>query len=133
MSDTHLRATAPETTTATVRETGPQFPPVEGRVLLVGGYGAGNLGDEAILRGLLSALPQTVTALTVVSHDPTATVADHANEPPDCVELRAVRPTPSTLLRQLLAADAVVVGGGGIFSRYMGPYAAKLPLFALVA
>lgn len=132
MSDTQLRATAPAAAHG-IRETGPQFPPVEGHVLLVGGYGAGNLGDEAILCGLLSALPPSVTTLTVVSHDPTETVADHADEPPDGVDLRAVRPTPGALFHHLLAVDAVVVGGGGIFSRYMGPYAAKLPAFALAA
>jgi polysaccharide pyruvyl transferase WcaK-like protein len=133
MSDTHLRATASEAGRPTARDAGPQFPAVDGHVLLVGGYGAGNLGDEAILCGLLSALPSTVTTLTVVSHDPAATVRDHATEPPDGVDLRAIRPTPSTLLRHLLAVDAVVVGGGGIFSRYMGPYATKLPAFALAA
>ncbi|SEP30579.1 Polysaccharide pyruvyl transferase family protein WcaK [Halogranum amylolyticum] len=133
MSDTSLRATASETVSVDGTNTGPQFPTVDGHVLLVGGYGAGNLGDEAILRGLLSALPPTVTTLTVVSHDPEATVADHATEPPAGVDLRAVRPTPTRLLRHLLAVDAVVIGGGGIFSRYMGPYATKLPLFALAA
>lgn len=133
MSDTHLRATASETGYPTGADAGPQFPAVSGHVLLVGGYGAGNLGDEAILCGLLSALPAAVTRLTVVSHDPATTVADHAEDPPAGVDLRAIRPTPATLSRQLLAVDAVVVGGGGIFSRYMGPYAAKLPAFALAA
>jgi polysaccharide pyruvyl transferase WcaK-like protein len=133
MSDTHLRATASAQTQVPTEDDTPLFPLVDGHVLLVGGYGAGNLGDEAILCGLLPTVPPSVTTLTVVSHDPEATLRDHASEPPDGVELRTIRPTPLTLVRQLLAADAVVIGGGGIFSRYMGPYATKLPLFALAA
>lgn len=132
MSDTHFRATASTTTRSALSDAGPQFPCVDGHVLLVGGYGTGNLGDEAILCGLLSALPPTVSTLTVVSHDPAATVRDHATDPPDGVALRAISPTPWRLLTHLRTVDAVVVGGGGIFSRYMGPYAAKLPLFALL-
>ncbi|EJN57160.1 polysaccharide pyruvyl transferase family protein [Halogranum rubrum] len=132
MSDTHLRATASVTTRSAPSDAGLPFPSVAGHVLLIGGYGAGNLGDEAILCGLLSAVPPTVSTLTVVSHDPAATVRDHTSDTPDGVVLRAISPTPRALLTHLRTVDAVVVGGGGIFSRYMGPYAAKLPLFALL-
>lgn len=106
---------------------------LEGNVLLIGGYGAGNIGDEAILSGLVREAAPSIRTLSVVSHDPAETRRLHEATVPGAIGFEPVEPSPATLLSQLAATDHVVVGGGGIFSRYMGPYAAKIPYFTLAA
>jgi len=86
------------------------------RVLLIGDYGAGNLGDEAILQGMLQVLAERGLAredLAVYSWNPEETTSlfgvpsiqrdDNRNLPEDY--------------------DRLIVGGGGIF------YAANVPLY----
>ncbi|MFB6105983.1 MAG: polysaccharide pyruvyl transferase family protein [Halobacteriaceae archaeon] len=106
------------------------FPAVRGDVLLVGGYGAGNLGDEAILAGLLRSVPDEVRRLSVVTRDPPETRRRAADLTAD-VPLRPVPATVPALAGALRSEDAFVVGGGGIFSRYVGPAARKIPYYAL--
>jgi polysaccharide pyruvyl transferase CsaB len=77
------------------------------RVVVSGYYGAGNLGDEALLAGMLGALATGgVHDVTVLSADPSGTRSQHH-----------VRATGRLLglPRALLAADALVSGGGGLF------------------
>lgn len=92
------------------------------RVMILGAYGMGNVGDEAILGGLL----QRATArerLVVVSGAPAETEALHG--------VRAVG--PSGALPALRDVDALLIGGGGLFSRHMGRFGRMIPLFGLSA
>lgn len=92
-----------------------------GRVLVVGAYGYGNVGDEAILAGLLTGLDRR--AVTVVSRTPRETAALHG--------VRAIglwRALPA-----LLTHPALVIGGGGVFGRDMGRIGRLLPVFGLLA
>jgi polysaccharide pyruvyl transferase CsaB len=75
------------------------------RVLLSGYYGFGNLGDEALLSGLLHGLRARGHQVTVLSADPAGTWALHG--------VAAVHRVRGVLLA-LLRHDALVSGGGGL-------------------
>lgn len=75
------------------------------RLILSGYYGFGNLGDEALLAGVLGALHARGHECVVLSGDPAATTALHG--------VPAVHRTRG-LLAGLLRADALVSGGGGL-------------------
>jgi len=92
------------------------------RVLLLGGYGVHNVGDEAILAGLLQTLPPDIR-LSVVSRDPWETACMHG--------VNAV--SPPAALRALLSTDVLIVGGGGIFSGHMGLMSRFIPVLGLLA
>jgi polysaccharide pyruvyl transferase WcaK-like protein len=92
------------------------------RVLVLGGYGVRNIGDEAILAGLLNQLAGIET-IRVVSRNPKETAALHGVE--------AV--SPSGAPAALLKTDALIIGGGGLFSSDTGPLGRFIPLFARLA
>lgn len=92
------------------------------RVLVLGGYGVRNVGDEAILAGLLTHL-RGVQSVTVVSRNPRETKALHGVE--------AVSPAAAAFA--LPRCDALIVGGGGIFSSDTGPFGRFIPLFCRLA
>lgn len=80
--------------------------------LLVSGYaGAGNVGDEAILAGLLRTLrtsPDTAGfPVTVLSSDPAATERVH--------EVAAVPRLGAATIAAIRRADGLISGGGGLF------------------
>jgi len=76
------------------------------RWLVSGYYGAGNLGDEALLAGLVAALRRRgVERIAVLSASPHATRALHGVE-----AHRRVAGLPAALM----ASDVVVSGGGGL-------------------
>ncbi|MGB9960657.1 polysaccharide pyruvyl transferase family protein [Halobacterium sp. MBLA0001] len=106
---------------------------LSGNVLLVGGYGVGNVGDEAILTGLLKDSSNNIDEITVVTHDERETEALHRGEPPETTTLNAIEPSPAKLGKELFRNDHFVFGGGGLFSHYMGPYAKKIPYYAMAA
>ncbi len=74
------------------------------KVLICGYYGFGNLGDEALLSGLLSGLKDQHD-ITVLSGNPDATENLH--------EVKAVHRYKS-LFSAILNCDAVISGGGGL-------------------
>lgn len=90
-------------------------------ILVVGGYGYRNVGDEAILAGLLRILDGL--HVTVVSRLPAETAAMHG--------------VPSIPIRAALSAlrrhRTVLIGGGGLFGRDMGAMGRLLPYFGLGA
>lgn len=75
------------------------------RVAVSGYYGFGNLGDEALLAGLLGQLKQLGAEPLVLSGDPERTSAEHGVE-----AVHRYR----NLLPALLRSDAVISGGGGL-------------------
>jgi polysaccharide pyruvyl transferase CsaB len=81
------------------------------RIGISGSYGGMNLGDEAILEGILSELRASVPAeITVFSMNPSDTLARHQIE--RAVSARALPKKEITpLIKEL---DLLVLGGGGI-------------------
>lgn len=81
------------------------------RIAISGSYGGMNLGDEAILEGILGELgPERAKHVTVLSRNPEDTLARHAVG-------RAI--APRTLTRKEMRAeleqiDLFILGGGGI-------------------
>lgn len=90
-------------------------------MLIVGGYGYENLGDEAILAGLLEL--HRGRAITVVSRVPARTTALHG--------------VPAIGIGAALAAlrrhRTVLIGGGGLFGAGMGRVGRLLPWYGLAA
>jgi polysaccharide pyruvyl transferase WcaK-like protein len=83
--------------------------------ILVSGciYGAGNIGDEAILEGLLPLLPQK------------SEVRAHAENPALFRSVHRLRCFPTTfwgLLRGLVWADRIVLGGASLLTDPFGPW-----------
>jgi polysaccharide pyruvyl transferase WcaK-like protein len=95
--------------------------PIEGPVLVVGAYGYRNVGDEAILSGLLARL--VGQSVTVVSRSPAETAASHG------VRAISIRQSVAALARH----RTVIIGGGGLFGRDMGRVGRLLPAFGLLA
>jgi polysaccharide pyruvyl transferase CsaB len=81
------------------------------RIGISGSYGGMNLGDEAILSGILGQLRQTVDAeITVFSKNPDDTMARHAVD-------RAIYPRSLTrreMVPEIRELDLFILGGGGI-------------------
>ncbi|WP_432486930.1 glycosyltransferase [Kineococcus sp. SYSU DK018] len=93
------------------------------RVLLVGNYGNGNTGDEAICSRLSELLAGT--DLTVVSRNPADIAALHG--------VRAVPTVSRASISAALRSDVVAVGGGGMFGKGLPPLVRVLPFAALAA
>ena len=90
-------------------------------ILVVGGYGYENVGDEAILAGLLTALAGR--QVTVISRAPAQTSALHG--------VAAVG--IGQAVRELRRHRTVLIGGGGLFGPEMGRIGRLLPAYGLVA
>jgi polysaccharide pyruvyl transferase WcaK-like protein len=90
-------------------------------VLVVGAYGYRNMGDEAILSGLLAKLEGH--SVTVVSRNPAETRRLHG------VSAIGIRSAAAALRSHA----SVVIGGGGLFGRDMGRIGRLLPAYGIVA
>jgi len=97
------------------------LPPVRDPVLIVGGYGYRNVGDEAMLAGLLRILEGR--SVTVLSRAPAETSATHG------VRARPVWQAPT----QLRTHATVLIGGGALFGRDMGHLGRALPVYGALA
>lgn len=97
------------------------LPPPAKPVLVVGGYGYRNAGDEAMLAGLLDTIGRA--GVTVVSRSPAETAATHR------VEAVSI----SRAATELRYHHGVIIGGGGLFGRDMGRLGRMLPLAGLLA
>jgi polysaccharide pyruvyl transferase CsaB len=81
------------------------------RIGISGSYGGMNLGDEAILEGILSRIRETVPAeITVFSMNPSDTMARHQIE--RAISARAL--TRKEIAPEIRELDLLVLGGGGI-------------------
>ena len=90
-------------------------------LLVVGGYGYRNAGDEAMLAGLLDLIGRE--GVTVVSRSPAETAALHS------VRSVSIAKAPAALRSH----RGVIIGGGGLFGRDMGRLGQLLPLAGLLA
>lgn len=81
------------------------------RIAISGSYGGMNLGDEAILEGILGELgPELGRDVTVLSRNPEDTLARHS-------VARAIAPRSMTrkeMRAELERTDLLILGGGGI-------------------
>lgn len=91
------------------------------RVLIIGYYGFGNVGDEAILACMLRDLRDQIpdVEMTVISNDPLATKLIHGVA---ALQLRDF----SRILALARETDLIILGGGGIFQDYVDFYADNL-------
>lgn len=81
------------------------------RIGISGSYGGMNLGDEAILEGILGELRATVSAeVTVFSRNPADTLARHQVE--RAISSRAL--TRRQMIPEIRDLDLLILGGGGI-------------------
>jgi len=81
------------------------------RIVISGYYGSGNIGDEAVLAGILAGLNQVGAdaQVTVISADPARTVREHPG-------VKAVgRIALCSITRAILSADLLISGGGSLF------------------
>jgi len=90
-------------------------------ILVVGGYGYRNVGDDAILAGLLRVLGRE--GVTVITRTPAETAARFGVASVGIAEA----------LPALRDHHGVVIGGGGLFGRDMGLVGRLLPAFGLFA
>lgn len=87
------------------------------RLLLVGNYGVGNVGDEALKEYFLTRFPEV--EWTVVSANP-----EHHEVPRFPTGIRSLFGTNWTqFVRVLRACDGVVFGGGSLFTDVESPHA----------
>ena len=77
------------------------------RIVLGGYYGCGNIGDDALLYGLLTGLADAPWQITVLSGNPEETrrILGHHAVP---------RKNLSAIKEAIESADALVLGGGGL-------------------
>lgn len=81
------------------------------RIVLSGYYGFGNVGDEAVLSGIVATLNElgVDAKLTVLSADPERTMREHPGVD------AAPRMKLSPIVRALRGADLFISGGGSLF------------------
>lgn len=94
------------------------------KVILVGWYGAGNLGDELLLSRMIRAVHLQGMEPIVVSLDPTYTTHCHSVQSIDFEDLEALQ-------FAIDGAYACVLGGGGLFQTYSSFRYASLFEFGL--
>ena len=96
---------------------------VKKKILIVGAYGVGNLGDEAILAGTLNLLKANSdlckNKIIVFSRNPSETKKIH--------KIEAKRRNPVDLLK----SSEVIIGGGELFQS-LGNMAIKYSLLGLI-
>lgn len=95
------------------------------KVVICGNYGATNLGDEAILEGILSMVRRSIPAaeITVMSANPRETVALHGVKSVPLVPAGfrslmkgIMRGTIRKTFNAVRDADLFLLGGGGLFT-----------------
>ncbi len=92
------------------------------KILIVGGYGTKNYGDEAILAGILE---------TIRNANPKADIAVIAGDPHEITRIHNVLGRKITnLFSKILAYDTILIGGGTIFRQGMRLRAQMVPLAA---
>ncbi len=109
------------------------------KIFLIGWFGSGNMGDEAILISELLTLRKQIKEVEfyVLSFDPERTRRLTANIPEVKKILRmgskhnVIRSDLLGILRAFKEADVVVIGGGGIFQDIYNYY--PIPFFTAMA
>ena len=87
------------------------------KIIIIGNYGDGNIGDEAILDELVDEIADAqkhLVEIVVPSRNPGKLQELHANK------IRAI--SPAGIIKEFISADTIILGGGTVFSRYSGIY-----------
>jgi len=87
------------------------------QILIFGNYGGQNRGDEMILSGLLSAIPQALFEVCAVSSNPELTSKNHnvsAIFPPPFGFRSLFRRGSFSIFSAIRRSDFVIFGGGGL-------------------
>lgn len=94
-------------------------------ILIIGGYGCRNYGDEAILAGILEKIKmkENSPVIEVLAHDPREIMKFH--------HVKGI--SLQKLLLHFWSYNQLLIGGGTIFRKDMRLRAQLLPCFALVA
>tara|TARA_Y100000310_G_C20694023_1_gene824201 strand:+ start:565 stop:1578 length:1014 start_codon:yes stop_codon:yes gene_type:complete len=92
------------------------------RLLIVGGYGSNNLGDEAILAGIVE---------QVKSINPKIKITVLAHNPKEIKKLHDLPAIKATDFHKFLKFDTLIIGGGSIFRPKMRFRAQLGPLITL--
>ena len=85
--------------------------------MVIGNYGDGNIGDEAILDALLDEIIDTnahSVEIIVPSRNPEKLKELHKNR------IRAI--SPKQIIKEFISIDTMIFGGGTLFSKYSGIY-----------
>lgn len=87
------------------------------KIMVIGNYGDGNIGDEAILDALLDEIIDTnahSVEIIVPSRNPEKLQELHKNR------IRAI--SPKQIAKEFISIDTMIFGGGTLFSKYSGIY-----------
>lgn len=95
------------------------------RILLFGNYDGTNIGDDCILLHVLDKFAMYADEICIPSRRPEFIAEKYRV---NSIQLLSLR-----FISEFLKSNIFLIGGGGIFSRYVGPYAKLLPLFAILA
>ncbi len=109
------------------------------KIFLIGWFGAGNMGDEAILRSELEMLSTSLprAEFSILSFDPERTrkLTAHLPQVKHIVRMGAKRDLYRSdvwgLLKTFRAVNVVIIGGGGLFQDLYNHY--PIPFFTLMA
>ena len=95
------------------------------KILIIGGYGVGNFGDELILSGIINQLYASypMAEITVISYDPNETERFH--------QVSAIHPY-QLKLGILLKTNVLIIGGGTIFRKHMTIKAQLIPFVGIL-
>lgn len=94
-------------------------------ILLFGNYDGTNIGDDCILLNVLNVFEKYANEIFIPSRCPKY-ITEKYNV--DSIKLLSFQ-----FISQFFHCNVFIVGGGGIFSKYIGPYAKFLPIFAILA
>lgn len=94
-------------------------------ILVFGNYDGTNIGDDCILLHVLGKIAKCANRICVPSRRST-----YINKK---YNVNSVRLPSFRFISEFFRCDVFLIGGGGIFSGYVGPYAKLLPLFAIFA
>ena len=95
------------------------------KTMILGGYGIGNSGDEAILAGILIDLNLNRETTTVIAQDSEQIQFLH--------ECKGVHVASLSFIKEFILSKRIIIGGGTIFRKNMRIRAKLIPLFALAA
>lgn len=96
------------------------------KIVLIGNYSDYNIGDLAILDMIFEEFTKHCAnaKITVVSRFPSITRQFNPT-------IRTVKPLSLGFLKQIIACDFLLLGGGGFFGHEMGTFAQFVPIIAL--
>jgi len=94
------------------------------KILVFGNYDGTNIGDDSILLHILNKFGKNAE-IYIPSRHPSYIKAKYG--------VNSIRLFSFRFISEFLSCRSILIGGGGIFSKYIGPYAKLLPILAMIA